>query len=160
MFLCCCCRWRPLPSPLYAAAGPVVQQRSVRDFGASLPSLGSPDAAGDPGPSHVLPDARWPQLARWVCAPDGLKKNNKKNFCCWNSQMRKMSCYWPWIPGPNYTVQVLPQMTALTELDVSSNKTTGSVVRSLVAALPLSQMRRLPLNNCSLNDESFTALSM
>lgn len=55
-------------------------------------------------------------------------------------------------------VQVLPSLTALTDLDVSSNKEAGGVVHSLVSALPLTQMRRLPLNNCSLNAESFTAL--
>lgn len=55
-------------------------------------------------------------------------------------------------------VQVLPSLTALTELDVSSNKEAVGVVHSLVSALPLTQMRRLPLNSCSLNAESFTAL--
>uniref|UniRef100_A0A673CN56 Leucine rich repeat containing 31 n=1 Tax=Sphaeramia orbicularis TaxID=375764 RepID=A0A673CN56_9TELE len=55
-------------------------------------------------------------------------------------------------------VQVLPSLTALTELDVSSNKDAGGVVHSLVSALPLTQMRRLPFNSCSLNQESFTAL--
>uniref|UniRef100_A0A671XBC9 Leucine rich repeat containing 31 n=1 Tax=Sparus aurata TaxID=8175 RepID=A0A671XBC9_SPAAU len=55
-------------------------------------------------------------------------------------------------------IQVLPSLTALTELDVSSNKEAVGVVHSLVSALPLTQMRRLPLNNCSLNAESFTAL--
>lgn len=55
-------------------------------------------------------------------------------------------------------VQVLPSLTALTDLDVSSNKEAGGVVHSLVSALPLTQMRRLPLNSCSLNAESFTAL--
>lgn len=46
----------------------------------------------------------------------------------------------------------------LTELDVSSNKVVGGVAYSLVSALPLTQMRCLPLNSCSLNHESFTAL--
>lgn len=55
-------------------------------------------------------------------------------------------------------VQVLPSLTALTELDVSSNKEAGGVVHSLVSALPLTQMRHLPLNSCSLNEESFTAV--
>lgn len=49
-------------------------------------------------------------------------------------------------------------MTALTELDVSSNKEAGGVVHTLVSALPLTQMRRLPLNSCRLSEESFTAL--
>ncbi|XP_036935980.1 leucine-rich repeat-containing protein 31 [Acanthopagrus latus] len=57
-------------------------------------------------------------------------------------------------------IQVLPSLTALTELDVSSNKEAGGVVHSLVSALPLTQMRRLPLNSCSLNAESFTALAL
>ncbi|XP_074478237.1 leucine-rich repeat-containing protein 31 isoform X1 [Sebastes fasciatus] len=57
-------------------------------------------------------------------------------------------------------IQVLPSLTALTELDVSSNKEAGGVVHPLVAALPLTQMRRLPLNSCSLNEESFTALAL
>ncbi|XP_069562962.1 leucine-rich repeat-containing protein 31 isoform X4 [Brachyistius frenatus] len=57
-------------------------------------------------------------------------------------------------------VQVLPSLTALTELDVSSNKEAGDVVPPLVSALPLTQMRRLPLNGCSLNDASFSALAL
>ncbi|KAI3355509.1 hypothetical protein L3Q82_018349, partial [Scortum barcoo] len=56
--------------------------------------------------------------------------------------------------------QVLPALTALMELDVSSNKEAGGVVHPLVSALPLTQMRRLPLNSCSLNEESFTALAL
>lgn len=55
-------------------------------------------------------------------------------------------------------VQVLPSLTALMELDVSSNKEAGGIVHLLVSALPLMQMRQLPLNSCSLNEESFTAL--
>uniref|UniRef100_A0A8D0AZR2 Leucine rich repeat containing 31 n=1 Tax=Sander lucioperca TaxID=283035 RepID=A0A8D0AZR2_SANLU len=57
-------------------------------------------------------------------------------------------------------IQVLPSLTALTELDLSSNKEAGGVVHPLVSALPLTQMRRLPLNSCSLNQESFTALAL
>ncbi|XP_028425501.1 leucine-rich repeat-containing protein 31 [Perca flavescens] len=57
-------------------------------------------------------------------------------------------------------IQVLPSLTALAELDVSSNKEAGGVVHPLVSALPLAQMRRLPLNSCSLNQESFTALAL
>lgn len=53
---------------------------------------------------------------------------------------------------------MLPRLTALTELDVSSNKAAGGVVHPLVSALPVTQMRRLPLGSCSLNEESFTAL--
>nr|XP_046227771.1 leucine-rich repeat-containing protein 31 [Scatophagus argus] len=57
-------------------------------------------------------------------------------------------------------IQVLPALTALTELDVSSNKSVGIMVHSLVSSLPLTQMRHLPLNSCSLNKESFTALAL
>uniref|UniRef100_A0AAX7VQU5 Leucine rich repeat containing 31 n=1 Tax=Astatotilapia calliptera TaxID=8154 RepID=A0AAX7VQU5_ASTCA len=56
-------------------------------------------------------------------------------------------------------IQVLPSLTALTELDVSSNKEVGGVVHSLVSALPVTQMRRLPFNSCYLSNESFTALA-
>ncbi|XP_059183057.1 leucine-rich repeat-containing protein 31 [Centropristis striata] len=57
-------------------------------------------------------------------------------------------------------IQVLPSLTALTDLDVSSNKEVGGVACPLVSALPLTQMRRLPLNSCSLNQESFTSLAL
>lgn len=57
-------------------------------------------------------------------------------------------------------VQVLPSLPELTELDVSSNKEVGGIVHDLVSALPLLQMRRLPLNSCSLNQESYTALAL
>ncbi|KAM6900098.1 leucine-rich repeat-containing protein 31 [Xenentodon cancila] len=57
-------------------------------------------------------------------------------------------------------IQVLPSLTALKELDVSANKEVGGVVHSLVSAVPLKQMRRLPLNSCSLNQESFTGLAL
>ncbi|KAM6953783.1 leucine-rich repeat-containing protein 31 [Aplochiton taeniatus] len=57
-------------------------------------------------------------------------------------------------------IQVLPSLPELTELNVSSNKEAGSVVHDLVSALPLLQMRRLPLNGCSLNQESYTALAL
>ncbi|KAM7390064.1 hypothetical protein PAMA_008302 [Pampus argenteus] len=56
-------------------------------------------------------------------------------------------------------IQVLPSLTALTELDVSSNKEAGGVVYPLVSALTLTQMKRLQLNSCSLNEASFTALA-
>lgn len=55
-------------------------------------------------------------------------------------------------------VQVLPSLKALTALNVSSNQEVGGVVHALVSALPLKQMKHLPLNSCSLNEESFTAL--
>ncbi|XP_030612215.1 leucine-rich repeat-containing protein 31 isoform X2 [Archocentrus centrarchus] len=57
-------------------------------------------------------------------------------------------------------IQVLPSLTALMELNVSSNKEAGGVVHLLVSALPLMQMRRLPLNSCYLSNESFTALAL
>ncbi|MED6287351.1 hypothetical protein CHARACLAT_015469 [Characodon lateralis] len=57
-------------------------------------------------------------------------------------------------------IQVLPSLTALTEVNVSSNKEAGGVVHQLVSVLPLTQMRRLPLNSCRLNEESFTALAL
>ncbi|XP_008277276.1 leucine-rich repeat-containing protein 31 [Stegastes partitus] len=59
-----------------------------------------------------------------------------------------------------HLIQVLPSLTSLTELDVSSNQEAGGVVRQLVSALPVMQMRRLPLNSCSLNQESLTALAL
>uniref|UniRef100_A0A669CS65 Leucine rich repeat containing 31 n=1 Tax=Oreochromis niloticus TaxID=8128 RepID=A0A669CS65_ORENI len=52
-------------------------------------------------------------------------------------------------------IQVLPSLTALTELDVSSNKEVGGVVHPLVSALPVTQMRRLPFNSCYLSNESW-----
>ncbi|CAL8313148.1 unnamed protein product [Merluccius merluccius] len=57
-------------------------------------------------------------------------------------------------------IQVLPSLAELTELDVSSNKEAGGVVHSLVSALPLPQLRRLPLNSCGLTEESFTAFAL
>ncbi|KAK5619137.1 hypothetical protein CRENBAI_025798 [Crenichthys baileyi] len=57
-------------------------------------------------------------------------------------------------------IQVLPSLTALTEVNVSSNKEAGGVVHQLVSVLPLTQMRRLPLNSCRLNEGSFTALAL
>ncbi|XP_034000879.1 leucine-rich repeat-containing protein 31 isoform X2 [Trematomus bernacchii] len=57
-------------------------------------------------------------------------------------------------------IQALPSLPALTELDVSSNKEVGGALHPLLAALPLTQMRRLPLNSCSLSQEAFTALAV
>ncbi|XP_047185747.1 leucine-rich repeat-containing protein 31 isoform X2 [Scophthalmus maximus] len=57
-------------------------------------------------------------------------------------------------------IQALPSLTALAELDVSSNEEAGGVVHPLVSALPLTQMKRLPLNSCSLTEASFTALAL
>ncbi|XP_068438493.1 leucine-rich repeat-containing protein 31 [Clinocottus analis] len=57
-------------------------------------------------------------------------------------------------------IQVLPSLVALTQLDVSSNQEAGGVVSQLVDALPLTQMRHLPLNSCSLSRDSVTALAL
>ncbi|XP_008395122.1 leucine-rich repeat-containing protein 31 [Poecilia reticulata] len=57
-------------------------------------------------------------------------------------------------------IQVLPSLTALTALDVSSNKEAGGAVHQLVSVLPLTQMRRLPMSSCRLTEESFTALAL
>ncbi|XP_076147420.1 leucine-rich repeat-containing protein 31 isoform X1 [Alosa pseudoharengus] len=55
-------------------------------------------------------------------------------------------------------VQVLPSLSALTELDVSSNKKIGDALQSLLSALPLPKMRKLLLNNCGLSTDSYQAL--
>lgn len=55
-------------------------------------------------------------------------------------------------------VQVLPSLISLTRLNVSSNQKTGEAVHSLVSSLPLTHMKSLPLNNCNLSMDSFTAL--
>lgn len=54
-------------------------------------------------------------------------------------------------------VQVLPSLISLTELNVSSNQGADDTVHALVTALPLTHMKCLPLNNCSLSHESYTA---
>lgn len=54
-------------------------------------------------------------------------------------------------------VQVLPSLMSLTELNVSSSPEAESSVHALVSALPLTHMKQLPLNNCSLSLESYTA---
>ncbi|XP_028289814.1 leucine-rich repeat-containing protein 31 [Gouania willdenowi] len=59
-----------------------------------------------------------------------------------------------------HLIQVLPLLTALTEFDVSSNQEVGGVVNQLVSALSLTQMRRFPLNNCSITQESYTSLAL
>lgn len=56
------------------------------------------------------------------------------------------------------SAQVLPSLPALVELDVSSNKEAGRSLHQLVSALQLTQMRRLPLSSCRLDEESFPAL--
>lgn len=54
-------------------------------------------------------------------------------------------------------VQALPSLISLTELNVSSNQEAGDSVHALVSALPLTHMKSLPLNNCSLSHESYPA---
>lgn len=54
-------------------------------------------------------------------------------------------------------VQVLPSLISLTELNVSSTQEAGDAVHALVSALPLTHMKSLPLSNCSLSHESYTA---
>ncbi|KAK7878192.1 hypothetical protein WMY93_031189 [Mugilogobius chulae] len=55
-------------------------------------------------------------------------------------------------------VQVLPSLISLTELNLSSNQELGQTVHALIPALPLTHMRNLPLDNCHLSHESYTAL--
>ncbi|XP_062377689.1 leucine-rich repeat-containing protein 31 [Sardina pilchardus] len=55
-------------------------------------------------------------------------------------------------------VQVIPSLSALTELDVSSNKKIGDALQSLLSVLPLPKMRSLLLNNCGLSTDSYEAL--
>ncbi|XP_033841996.2 leucine-rich repeat-containing protein 31 [Periophthalmus magnuspinnatus] len=55
-------------------------------------------------------------------------------------------------------VQVLPSLISLTELNISSNQEAGDTVHALIPALPLTHMKSLPLNNCDLSLESYTAL--
>ena len=47
-------------------------------------------------------------------------------------------------------VQVLPSLSELTKLDVSSNTEAGVVVSPLVSALPILQMEQFPLTTCPL----------
>ncbi|KAG7487390.1 hypothetical protein MATL_G00022860 [Megalops atlanticus] len=55
--------------------------------------------------------------------------------------------------------QVVPSLSDLTMLDLSSNKKIGGVVHLLFPSLPLSKLKRLPLNNCCLTDESYSSLA-
>ncbi|KAM8880950.1 leucine-rich repeat-containing protein 31 [Synchiropus picturatus] len=57
-------------------------------------------------------------------------------------------------------VQVLPCLPQLTELDVSANVAVGDAVHALVSALPLTRLRRLPLNNCRLSEASVAAAAL
>ncbi|XP_063062711.1 leucine-rich repeat-containing protein 31 isoform X2 [Engraulis encrasicolus] len=55
-------------------------------------------------------------------------------------------------------VEVLPSLSALTELNISSNKALGDRLQALLPTLPLANMRRLLLNNCGLSTASYQAL--
>lgn len=55
-------------------------------------------------------------------------------------------------------VQVIPSLSALTELDVSSNKKMGDALQPLLSVLPLPKMRKLLLNNSDLSSDSYQAL--
>ncbi|XP_010888365.2 leucine-rich repeat-containing protein 31 [Esox lucius] len=57
-------------------------------------------------------------------------------------------------------IEVLPSLPELTKLDLSSNKEVGGVVSDIVPALPLSQIKLLPLNGCRLTYESFSSLAL
>ncbi|XP_072307422.1 leucine-rich repeat-containing protein 31 [Eucyclogobius newberryi] len=57
-------------------------------------------------------------------------------------------------------VQVLPSLISLTDLNVSSNQEAGHALHALIPALPLTHMKSLPLNNCELSGESYTALAL
>lgn len=48
-------------------------------------------------------------------------------------------------------VQVAPSLKELRELDLSSNKSVGDTLQNLLQTLPLSQISKLPLNNCALS---------
>nr|XP_009295766.1 leucine-rich repeat-containing protein 31 [Danio rerio] len=56
-------------------------------------------------------------------------------------------------------VQVAPSLKELRELDLSSNKSVGDTLQNLLQSLPLSQMTKLPLNNCDLSDSACQALA-
>ncbi|XP_075885442.1 leucine-rich repeat-containing protein 31 [Nelusetta ayraudi] len=107
-----------------------------------LPSVRHLDLSGNKGLSGTL-ERLCPHLAHL-----GQLESLELHLCCLtHCDLSALS-------------QVLPQLKALTALDASSNKAAGGVVRSLVSALPLAQMRQLPLSSCSLNEESFTALTL
>ncbi|XP_052452122.1 leucine-rich repeat-containing protein 31 [Carassius gibelio] len=56
-------------------------------------------------------------------------------------------------------VQVAPSLKDLQELDLSFNKSVGETLPDLLQTLPLSQITKLPLNNCSLNTPACNALA-
>ncbi|XP_048030188.1 leucine-rich repeat-containing protein 31 isoform X2 [Megalobrama amblycephala] len=56
-------------------------------------------------------------------------------------------------------VQVAPSLKELRELDLSSNKSVGDTLQNLLQTLPLSQITKLPLNNCALSTPACHALA-
>ncbi|XP_073687070.1 leucine-rich repeat-containing protein 31 [Garra rufa] len=56
-------------------------------------------------------------------------------------------------------VQAAPSLKELRELDLSSNKSVGDALQDLLQALPLSQITKLPLNNCALSTHACHALA-
>lgn len=56
-------------------------------------------------------------------------------------------------------VQVAPSLKDLRELDLSSNKSVGETLQNLLQTLPLSQINKLPLNNCALSAHACNALA-
>lgn len=59
-----------------------------------------------------------------------------------------------------FLVQVAPSLKELRELDLSSNKSVGDTLQKLLQTLPLSQITKLPLNNCALSTPACHALGM
>ncbi|KTG03213.1 hypothetical protein cypCar_00010330, partial [Cyprinus carpio] len=56
-------------------------------------------------------------------------------------------------------VQVAPSLKDLRELDLSFNKSVGDTLPNLLQTLPLSQITKLPLNNCALSTHACNALA-
>ncbi|MCJ8745926.1 hypothetical protein PDJAM_G00135870 [Pangasius djambal] len=56
-------------------------------------------------------------------------------------------------------VQVVSALSELSELDLSCNKSIGTVLQSLFPVLPRSKMKRLHLSSCSLSPEAAHALA-
>ncbi|KAK2870186.1 hypothetical protein Q8A67_024578 [Cirrhinus molitorella] len=56
-------------------------------------------------------------------------------------------------------VKVAPSLKELRELDLSFNKSVGDTLQDLLQALPLSQITKLPLNNCALSTHACHALA-
>uniref|UniRef100_A0A671SUD1 Leucine rich repeat containing 31 n=1 Tax=Sinocyclocheilus anshuiensis TaxID=1608454 RepID=A0A671SUD1_9TELE len=53
-----------------------------------------------------------------------------------------------------------PSLKDLRELDLSFNKSVGDTRQNLLQTLPLSQITKLPLNNCALSTHASTAMQM